>query len=86
MINGATGHLALLPTWLYNKNKILDLDGVSSLVDGDLKIRQVGEAFNTYRLYKTEGFFQSDAEAKAWQDKHKNDPGYPFKRTSRQAT
>lgn len=71
---GATANLA------YNKNKILDLDGVSSLVDGDLKIRQVGEAFNTYRLYKTEGFFQSDAEAKAWQDKHKNDPGYPFKK------
>lgn len=35
---GATANLA------YNKNKILDLDGVSSLVDGDLKIRQVGEA------------------------------------------
>ena len=71
---GATANLA------YNKNTILDLDGVDMLVDGDLKVKQVGEAINTYRLYHTDGFFQSDAEAKAWQDKHKNDPGYPFKK------
>lgn len=64
----------------YNKNKILDLDGVDLMVDGDLKVKQVGEAYGSYRLYKTDGFFQSDEEAKAWQEKHANDPGYPFKR------
>lgn len=56
------------------------LDGVQSLADGDLKVKQVGAAYGTYRLYKTGGFFQSDEEAKRWQEKHKNDAGYPFKR------
>lgn len=69
---GATANLA------YNKNKILSLDEVPLLLDGDLKVKQVGEAINTYRLYHTEGFFQSDEEAKAWQEKHKKDPGFPF--------
>ena len=64
----------------YNKNKVLYLDGVQSLADGDLKVKQVGAAYGTYRLYKTGGFFQSDEEAKRWQEKHKNDAGYPFKR------
>lgn len=64
----------------YNKNKVLHLDGVNLLADGDLKVKQIGEAYGTYRLYKTAGFFQSDEEAKAWQEKHESDAGYPFKR------
>lgn len=69
---GAAANLA------YNKNTILDLDNVKLLLDGDLKVKQVGEAINTYRLYHTEGFFESDEAAAAWQKKHEGDDGYPF--------
>ena len=70
---GATANVS------YNRNKILDLDGVASMLDGDLKIRQVGEAFNMFYLYKTDGFFQSDADAAAWQEKYaRPGTGYPF--------
>ena len=31
----------------YNKNKVLYLDGVQSLADGDLKVKQVGAAYGT---------------------------------------
>lgn len=71
---GATANLA------YNKNKILDLDSAEVLEDGDLKVKQVGEAINMYRLYHVEGIFQSDEEAAAWQKQHENDPGFPFKK------
>lgn len=73
---GATANLA------YNKNQLLDLDGVNLMVDPndkDLKVRMIGEALGTYRLYKTDGFFQSDAEAEAWMEKYaKPGTGYPF--------
>ena len=69
---GATANLA------YNKNKILNLDGKGIMEDGDIKVKQVGEAINMYRLYHVEGMFQSDEEAADWQNQHKNDPGFPF--------
>jgi len=72
--------LGVAANMAYNRNKILDLDGVPLLIDGDLKVKQVGEAYGTYRLYKTGGFFQSDEEARIWQERHEDDAGYPFKR------
>ena len=35
----------------YNKNKVLYLDGVQSLADGDLKVKKVGAAYGTCLLY-----------------------------------
>lgn len=71
---GASANLA------YNKNKILDLNSADILWDGDLKVKQVGEAINSYRMYHCDGIFQSDEEAAAWQAQHKNDPSFPFKK------
>lgn len=64
----------------YNKNKLLDLGGVPSMADpnnGNM-YRAVGERVNSYYMYRTDGFFSSDAEAKAWMDKYSGQPGYPF--------
>lgn len=67
----------------YNKNKILSLNDDELLPDGDVKVKKVGEAINTYRLYHTEGLFASDEEAAAWQEQHKSDPGFPFQKKFR---
>ena len=64
----------------YNKNKILDLDSAEILWDGDIKVKQVGQAINSFKMYHVDGIFQSDEEAAAWQAQHQNDPGYPFSR------
>lgn len=64
----------------YNKNKLLDLGGVPSMADpnnGNM-YRAVGERVNSYYMYRTDGFFSSDAEAKAWMDKYSGQSGYPF--------
>lgn len=52
----------------YNKNKIENLGGVNRMSDGDF-MRQVGSPINSWFVYRTDGFFQSDASAKAvyWQ-------------------
>ena len=75
---GATGNFA------YNKNKLLDLglspeaDGVTADPNNGNKVRQIGEALNTYRVYKADGFFESDEAAQAWMDKYSTQEGYPF--------
>ena len=71
---GATGNFA------YNKNELLDLGGVDSMVDpyDKYKRRQVGARFNSFYAYKADGFFNSDEEAQAWMDKYASQKGYPF--------
>ena len=71
---GATGNFS------YNKNKILDLGGVSEMKDpkNDNKYRTVGERLNSYYMYEAKGFFSSDEEAQAWMDKYSGQDGYPF--------
>lgn len=64
----------------YNKNKIEDLGGVERMVDpddGDM-LRLLGSPIHSYYAYKADGLFQSDAEAKAWQDQYSGQAGYPF--------
>lgn len=74
---GATGNFA------YNKNELLDLGGVESMVDPNdkNKRRQIGERLNSYYAYKAVGFFNSDEEAQAWMDKYAGKEGYPFNGT-----
>ncbi|WP_308597264.1 TonB-dependent receptor [uncultured Parabacteroides sp.] len=74
---GATGNFA------YNKNILQDLgltDGSKDMVDpnNSNKVRRIGEALNTYRVYKVDGFFESDEAAQAWMDKYAGKEGYPF--------
>ena len=71
---GATANMA------YNKNKILDLGGVESMVDpnNENKRRILGERLNSYYAYKADGFFSSDEEAQAWMNKYSTQEGYPF--------
>ncbi len=74
---GANGNFA------YNKNILQDLglsDGGRDMVDPNngSKVRRIGEALNTYRVYKVDGFFESDEAAQAWMDKYSGQPGYPF--------
>ena len=38
--------------------------------DNRNKVRKIGEALNTYRVYKADGFFESDEAAQAWMDKY----------------
>ena len=66
----------------YNKNEILNLGGVDYVPDADDKNipKRRGQAINTYYVYKSIGFFQSDAEAKAYMDKYADQEGYPFAR------
>lgn len=62
----------------YNKNKIENLGGVNRMSDGDF-MRQVGSPINSWFVYRTDGFFQSDEEAQAWMDKYAGQDGYPFR-------
>lgn len=61
----------------YNKNKIENLGGVERMSDGDF-LRKVGSPINSWYVYRTDGFFQSDEEAQAWMDKYAGQDGYPF--------
>lgn len=64
----------------YNKNEILDLTGKGYIDSGGYDVRQMeGKAFNSYYLYKSDGFFQSNAEAKAYMDKYWPAEGYNSK-------
>lgn len=71
---GAAGNFA------YNKNEVLNLGGVTDMVDPDNGniLRRVGERLNSYRVYKADGFFNSDEAAQAWMDKYSTQAGYPF--------
>ena len=68
---GATGNFA------YNKNTIENLGGVDRMADGSF-MREVGSPINSWFVYRTDGFFQSDEEAAAWQAKYSAMDGYPF--------
>lgn len=65
----------------YNKNEILNLgNGVTTMVDpnnGNMR-RVVGEPLNSYYMYETNGFFNSDEEAEKWMNQYAGKEGYPF--------
>ena len=63
----------------YNKSEMLDLGGAEYLTAGYEQRHYLGEAFNNYYVYKTDGFFQSDEEAAAYQKKYGRPFGADFK-------
>lgn len=66
----------------YNKNKLLNLGGVGYTPDPNENMRrQIGKPINSYYIYQSEGFFQSDADAQAYMDKYAGQEGYPFSKT-----
>ncbi len=63
----------------YNKNTIEDLgEGVKRMDDGSF-MREVGSPINSWFVYRTDGFFQSDEEAAAWEAKYGNPFGQKFR-------
>lgn len=56
----------------YNKNEILDLGGASYLDTGYNQRNALGQAANSYYIYVTDGFFNSQEEADAFQTKYGN--------------
>lgn len=69
---GVSGNFA------YNKNTIEDLgEGVKRMSDGSY-MREIGSPIHSWFVYRTDGFFQSDEEAAAWQEKYSQMDGYPF--------
>lgn len=66
---GFSGNLA------YNRNKILNLGGVDVIGSGDVR-NAVGQPIGAHYVYKTNGFFQSQAEA----DEYTKLYGNPFGR------
>lgn len=68
----------------YNKNEILDLGGGDpnkylDATDGYSQRNQVGEAMNSYYIYRADGFFNSQEEADAYTAKYGNPFGKTFK-------
>lgn len=68
----------------YNKNKILDLGGGDpnkylDATDGYSQRNKVGEAMNSYYIYRADGFFNSQEEADAYTAKYGNPFGKTFK-------
>lgn len=68
----------------YNKNEILDLGGGDpnkylDATDGYSQRNKVGEAMNSYYIYRTDGFFNSQEEADAYTAKYGNPFGKTFK-------
>lgn len=68
----------------YNKNKILDLGGgdPDKYLDasgGYNQRNKVGEAMNSYFIYRADGFFNSQEEADAYTEKYGNPFGKKFK-------
>lgn len=66
----------------YNKNEILDLGGGDpnkylDATNGYSQRNKVGEAMNSYYIYRADGFFNSQEEADAYTAKY----GYPFGKT-----
>lgn len=68
----------------YNKNEILDLGGGEpnkylDATDGYSQRNKVGEAMNSYYIYRADGFFNSQEEADAYTAKYGNPFGKTFK-------
>lgn len=68
----------------YNKNEILDLGGGDpnkylDATDGYSLRNKVGEAMNSYYIYRADGFFNSQEEADAYTAKYGNPFGKTFK-------
>lgn len=68
----------------YNKNEILDLGGGDpnkylDATDGYSQRNKVGEAMNSYYIYRADGFFNSQEEADAYTAKYGNPFGKSFK-------
>ncbi len=68
----------------YNKNEILDLGGGDpnkylDATDGYSQRNKVGEAMNSYYIYRVDGFFNSQEEADAYTAKYGNPFGKTFK-------
>lgn len=68
----------------YNKNEILDLGGGApnkylDATDGYSQRNKVGEAMNSYYIYRADGFFNSQEEADAYTAKYGNPFGKTFK-------
>lgn len=68
----------------YNKNEILDLGGGDpnkylNATDGYSQRNKVGEAMNSYYIYRADGFFNSQEEADAYTAKYGNPFGKTFK-------
>ena len=68
----------------YNKNEILDLGGGDpnkylDATDGYSQRNKVGEAMNSYYIYRADGFFSSQEEADAYTAKYGNPFGKTFK-------
>lgn len=58
----------------YNKNEVVDLGGAEYLdvSDGYNQRNTLGHAMNSYYIYETDGFFNSQEEADAFQEKYGN--------------
>ena len=68
----------------YNKNEILDLGGGDpnkylDATDGYSQRNKIGEAMNSYYIYRADGFFNSQEEADAYTAKYGNPFGKTFK-------
>lgn len=68
----------------YNKNEILDLGGGDpnkylDATDGYSQRNKVGEAMNSYYIYRADGFFNSQEETDAYTAKYGNPFGKTFK-------
>lgn len=68
----------------YNKNEILDLGGgdpnkYMDATNGYSQRNKVGEAMNSYYIYRADGFFNSQEEADAYTAKYGNPFGKTFK-------
>ena len=68
----------------YNKNEVLDLGGGDpnkylDATDGYSQRNKVGEAMNSYYIYRADGFFNSQEEADAYTAKYGNPFGKTFK-------
>ena len=68
----------------YNKNEILDLGGSDpnkylDATNGYSQRNKVGEAMNSYYIYRADGFFNSQEEADAYTAKYGNPFGKTFK-------
>lgn len=62
----------------YNKNVLENLGGVPQMTSGSIR-NQVGEAYNSFLGYRTEGLHQSDEAAKKWMAKYGTALGKNFK-------
>lgn len=63
----------------YNRNRILNLGGADYISNGADNRYAVGKAYNSFYMYKADGFFNSDEEAAAYTSKYGNPFGKAFK-------